>query len=126
MKADELLTEAQFQTKVINLARARSWRVHHTRPARKSDGSWSTPIQGDPGFPDLVLARDGRVMFVELKAPSGRISQNQREWLVALGASDTGWNVSNPLRMTATADGSALSVEVWRPDQYQMITEILQ
>ena len=111
-----VLTEAQFLTKVTDLARARSWLVYHTYDSRRSA----------PGFPDLVLARDGRVMFVELKVPSGRISQNQRAWLVALGASDTGWNVSNPLRMTKTEDGSALSVEIWRPSQWQMITELLQ
>ena len=111
-----VLTETQFQTKVVDLARARGWLVYHTYDSRRST----------PGFPDLVLARDGRVMFVELKAPSGRISAAQREWLTALGATEPSGNVSNPLRMTATADGSALSVEIWRPNQYGMIQEILQ
>ena len=110
-----VLTETQFQTKVVDLARARGWLVYHTYDSRRSA----------PGFPDLVLARDGRVMFVELKASAGRISAAQREWLTALGATDPSGNVSNPLRMTKTDDGSALSVEIWRPNQWQMITEIL-
>ncbi len=115
-----VLTEAQFLERVTTLAHARKWLVHHDR------GDYRKCIAGDPGFPDLALARDGRVMFVELKAPSGRISAAQREWLTALGATDPSGNVSNPLRMTATADGSALSVEIWRPDQWHLITELLQ
>ncbi len=111
-----VLTEAQFQEKVTTRARARGWLVYHTYDSRRSA----------PGFPDLVLARDGRVMFVELKASSGRISAAQREWLTALGATDPAGNVSNPFRMTATADGSALSVEIWRPNQWHLITELLQ
>ena len=115
-----VLTEAQLLEKVTDLARVRGWLSHHDR------GDYRKCIQGDPGFPDLVLARDGRVLFVELKAKNGRVSAAQREWLTALGATDPSGNVSNPLRMTATADGSALSVEIWRPDQWHLITELLQ
>ncbi len=113
-----VLTEAQFLTKVTDLARVRGWLSHHDR------GDYRKCIQGDPGFPDLVLARDGRVLFVELKAKNGRLSPAQREWFTALGAHDG--NKSNPYRVTETADGSGLSVEVWRPDMFPMIEEILQ
>ncbi|MCI0542945.1 MAG: hypothetical protein L0Z49_00695 [Actinobacteria bacterium] len=60
-------------------AMVRGWRVCHFRPATTRDG-WRTAVQGHPGFPDLVLARRGRVVFAELKAA---LSAEQLEWLDA-------------------------------------------
>lgn len=40
---------------------------------------------GHSGFPDLVLARDGRVMFFELKREDGKTTPGQDAWLSALG-----------------------------------------
>lgn len=97
------LTEAQLQEKVIALAKAKGWLVMHSRPARTEKG-WRTPIAGDAGFPDLVLARDGRVLFAELKSESGRLTRQQREWLDALGAGQY-----------------AKSVHVWRPSDWPEI-----
>ena len=79
------LTEFQFMDQVIDLARLRGWRIHHTRPARTKSG-WHTPIQGDPGFPDLVLARKPRVIFAELKSEKGKVSSEQQLWLDILHA----------------------------------------
>lgn len=80
-------TEAEFQAAVIDLARLSGWLVHHTRPARTADG-WRTPIQGDKGFPDLVLVheRTGRQLLVELKSETGRLSEDQLRWGRALMA----------------------------------------
>ena len=61
----------------------RGWRVHAERPARTSKG-WRTPVQGDPGFFDLVLARRGRVIFAELKSARGKLSAEQEAWLAEL------------------------------------------
>lgn len=79
------MNEADFQSRVIDLARLTGWRVHHTRAARKANGKWSSPIQGDVGFPDLVLARDGVVLMVELKSDKGKTTVAQDRWLEALG-----------------------------------------
>lgn len=78
------VTEAQFQSAVIDLAHYRGWLVHHTRAARTEKG-WRTPIQGDAGFCDLVLARAGVVLLVELKAEKGRLSPEQKRWASQLG-----------------------------------------
>jgi hypothetical protein len=76
------LSEADFQAKIINLAKWCGWRVFHPRPARYSDGRMATHYTGDAGFPDLVLCHPGRgVIFAELKADKGRISPAQEMWL---------------------------------------------
>ena len=36
-------------------------------------------MQGDTGFPDLVIARDGQVIFAELKSAKGRLVAQTRE-----------------------------------------------
>jgi hypothetical protein len=95
------LTEADFMEKVIARARARGWLVHHCRPCRKADGGWTTPVQGHTGFPDLVLARDGVVLFRELKTDGGRLTDAQRHWLEVLGG------------------------EVWRPNDWNEVEAII-
>lgn len=78
------LTEAQLQSAVIDCARLLGWRVAHFRPARTIDG-WRTPVAADgAGFPDLVLARRGVVIFAELKGEKGRLTPEQRGWLSTL------------------------------------------
>ncbi len=101
------ITERDFQRAVVGLARLHGWRVHHTRPALNRSGQWQTPIQGDAGFPDLVLARNGRVIFAELKRTGRRPTLHQRMWLETL----------------AQCDG--VEVYLWNPDDWDRIVEIL-
>lgn len=115
-----LLTENQFQEKVVALAQARGWLVHHTRPARWADGSWSTPLQGDPGFPDLVCARRGRLIVAELKSERGLLTSSQRGWLRGL----TGLTHEYWATPTETRAGVVL-VAVWRPSDWPHIVEVL-
>lgn len=83
-------TEAQLQQAVIDLAHTLGYLVHHCRPARDGSGRWSTPIQGDAGFPDLVLVGRGRVVFAELKAESGLLSTEQMGWDLAISRATVG------------------------------------
>ena len=76
--------EATLQTQVIDLAHLQGWLVHHTRPAQNRRGQWGTPIQGDKGFPDLVLVRRPRVIFAEIKSQKGAPSAEQTGWLLEL------------------------------------------
>ena len=78
------ISEREFQTTVIEMAHAYGWLVHHTRPAGTATG-WRTPIQGDAGFPDLVLARGGQVIIAELKRERGELTAAQGRWLAYLG-----------------------------------------
>lgn len=78
------MSENDLQTVVIQTAQLYGWKVCHFRPA-KTDKGWRTPIEGDKGFPDLVLARDGEVLMPELKSQRGRLTIDQEEWGLHLG-----------------------------------------
>ncbi len=110
------MSEDDLMSFVIDLAHLHGWLVHHTRPAKTAKG-WRTPIQGDAGFPDLVLARDGIAIFAELKSEKGRVSREQRTWHDALP-----WRVHVPI-----ANGQELHpvVQVWRPSDRADIEKIL-
>lgn len=87
------------------------WRMAHFRPARTgADGEqWRTPVGYDgAGFPDLVLVHPQRrlVLFRELKAGRGVISDRQADWI-------------NDLR-AAGADAG-----VWHPKQWREILDVI-
>lgn len=61
-------TEAQFQKRVIQLAESLGWDWMHIEPMGSHMG-WRTPTKGTlRQWPDLVLLRGARMMFLELKA----------------------------------------------------------
>ena len=67
------MSEREWQTQVVTLARTLGWATYHTFDSRRSQ----------PGMPDLILVRD-RVLFAELKRESGKLSAAQDEWLARL------------------------------------------
>ena len=89
------MSEDDLLTCCIDLARLLGWRVHHCRPAMSRSGKWATHIQGDPGFPDLVLAKEGRVLFVELKSQRGKTTDDQESWLFDLDEQAGVWRPSD-------------------------------
>lgn len=82
------MTEADLQQNIIELANLLGWRVAHFRPALCKVGGrlvYRTAVSGQgKGFPDLVLARAGRVLFIECKAEKGKLSPEQLDWLEVL------------------------------------------
>ena len=74
------LTEAHFTTQVIRLAMLYGWQVCHFRPAKTAKG-WRTAYQGCGGFPDIVAARNGRVIGAELKVGCNKPTEDQLLWL---------------------------------------------
>lgn len=116
------ISEDGFKDNVIALATLFGWRVAHFRPARTKHG-WKTPMQGDKGFPDLVLAKQGRVIFAELKSDRGKLTEDQNGWLCDLSgfnvppkAWDTGIVLPKP---------GAPETYLWRPDDLDDIQRIL-
>lgn len=73
-------TEAACQQTIIEAATLAGWRVHAERPARTANG-WATPIQGHPGWPDLILVRAGRCLAIELKRRPRQPDPDQTIWL---------------------------------------------
>ncbi|MHB8322987.1 MAG: VRR-NUC domain-containing protein [Candidatus Dormibacteria bacterium] len=67
-------TEADLLRSVVNLAQLQGWLTYHTWNSRHSAA----------GFPDLVMTRLGRLLFVELKAQSGKLTAEQQVWADAL------------------------------------------
>lgn len=99
------MSERELQSAVIELARLLKYRVAHFRPAMTRAGRWVTAVAGDgAGFPDLVIAGNGRLIFAELKSGKGRLSREQAEWIAAL----EGVRVFD----------DSVEVHVWRPPDW--------
>lgn len=77
-EAGRRLAEADWMRQVMEFAQLMGWETFHPRPARTLDG-WRTPGSGSmaKGWPDLVLVRDGRLIFAELKTDTGRLTASQ-------------------------------------------------
>jgi predicted type IV restriction endonuclease len=74
------MTEAELKAYVKRLARMNGWRVMESKQNRIV-----RPPKGDSnGFPDLVLARDKEVLFIELKTDDGILSSEQYAWSLIL------------------------------------------
>lgn len=68
---DGLKSEAEFQSEVVTLASRLGWMAYHTHDSRKSAA----------GYPDLTLARRGRLILAELKTEKGKASAEQQAWI---------------------------------------------
>ena len=103
------ISEKEFLEQVLALGKLYHWRCAHFRHALQRDGKYLTPVQADgAGFPDLVMVRDERVVWAELKSEKGRVSDRQLEWIKAL------------------AKAKQKEVYVWRPSQWEELEEILR
>jgi hypothetical protein len=82
------MTEQQLQQQILGLAKYYGWETYHTHDSRRSNRGW----------PDLVLIKPPRVLFIELKTYRGSLRPEQRTWLQALA-------------------GCGQEVAVWRPGE---------
>ena len=87
-------TEKDFQAQVVETAILHGWKVFHPFSSAYSA----------KGYPDLTLARAGRVIWAELKGQNGRLTGAQRAWLSALPEGHT---------------------FVWRPSDWDEIVKVL-
>lgn len=78
------VSEDQLLSAILELAARTGWLAYHVRNSKAG------VIQGDVGFPDLVLARRGRVIFAELKREGRDPTWAQQGWLAALASSEPG------------------------------------
>lgn len=90
-------TEAAFQAQVVQLARLCGWATFHPWLSVKSAHGW----------PDLALARTGRLVLAELKSDQGKVTAAQQGWLDLL----------------RTVEG--IEVYLWRPSDFDEIERVL-
>jgi hypothetical protein len=76
-------SEAECEDAIIEAAHWLGFRVHAERPAQSARG-YRTPVKGDHGFPDLVIAGHGHVLVVELKRAPNKVEPAQHAWLCEL------------------------------------------
>ncbi len=100
--------EADFTKQVLQLAKLLGWRTAHFRPGMMANGRWITAVSGDgKGFPDLVLVRGKRLLFVELKTDDGEMSEEQTGWMLDLYR-------------------AGVDVQLWRPSKWATIQRELE
>ena len=90
-------SEKEFQARVVALAKRYGWKAHHHTISKRSS----------PGWFDLVLARDGQVIFAELKTEKGKQTDEQKEWFESFRL-------------------AGLQVFVFRPRDWDVIAAILR
>jgi hypothetical protein len=84
------MTERQLQEAIIACAKLLHWHCYHTWLSTRSA----------PGYPDLTMVRASRLLFVEVKSATGKLSPHQELWLGVLGGVP------------------CVEVFVWRPEQW--------
>lgn len=77
MASKTTMTEGQLQANILDLARRQGLLTFHLRDSRRNMGV---------GFPDLVIAGRGGVIFRELKNDFLQPTPEQAAWLETLGA----------------------------------------
>lgn len=64
--------------------------INEQRKGNRRAQGIATGMGAHPGFPDLQVMCEGRMLFIEVKSPEGRLSDNQaafRDWCQAEGHS---------------------------------------
>jgi hypothetical protein len=108
-KAIDLITEANFQAAVIELAEACGWWVWKDYDPRRNQAGW----------PDLFLWRNGYILFAELKREKGKRTPLQDEMAQKLMLTEA--------RSIPGADLIPLvRYYLWRPSDWDEIEEILR
>lgn len=76
------ITEAAWQSTVLDIARRNGWRTYHPPKAGvRANGSVRATT---PGYPDLTIVRGPRLIFAELKRETGNTTEAQDGWLIDL------------------------------------------
>lgn len=89
------MSEADWQRRVTDYCTVLRLLWYHVPDSRRTN----------PGFPDLVIAGPGGVLFVELKTERGKVSAHQQTWIDTLEPH--------------------VQTRVWRPSQWDEVYDTL-
>lgn len=81
------VTEAKFRRQVIQAAAWLGWKVAGFRAGMNRRGKWSTPMDGEPGWPDLFLVHKHEKrapLALELKVGRNVATVEQCRWVEAM------------------------------------------
>lgn len=116
------MTEDDLLEAIVDLAKTLHWQAYHALPARTGRG-YRTAMVGDVGFPDLVLAKRGHLVFAELKGHDargtlGKPTPAQLRWLAELsGTGADEWEMDMQVTIDAE-EGRTTVVALWSPEAY--------
>ena len=97
-RLDRMASEEELLIYVTGLLRVHHWHWNHSRDSRRSN----------PGLPDLICVRKGRIIFAELKREvGGKVSHAQQSWFYELGLNH------------------CVEVYLWKPSDMAEIARIL-
>lgn len=109
MTADPEVSEREWMEQVFDLAKILSWKTMHVRRSIASYNKGWTTATSVKGWPDAVMWSEAqqRLIFVEFKKESGRLTVEQKDVIRSLLA-------------------AGQEVFVWRPSQLEEIKNVLQ
>lgn len=92
----DVISEAEFQRRVIAAAVDLGWDVYHQKDSRAVQGGELRGDRMSKGWPDLVLVRE-RILFRELKRQfRSELTKDQARWLAILRAAGQDAGVWRP------------------------------
>ena len=100
------ISERDFLATVVEYAQLMGWLVHHVLESRH----YAKRI--GPGYPDLTMVRDGRLLLCELKSAKGKPTEPQLEWLRELSK--------------VALNSPRVEVHVWKPENLPEIEKVLE
>lgn len=78
------MTETELQGHIIKMAAAQGWAIHVHSQGASNAPRRAVRVASNNGYPDMTLARDGEVLWLELKAQNGVQDPAQFFWQFAL------------------------------------------
>jgi len=68
------ISEKEFTRTLIEYAEWRGWLVYHVFEQKHY------AKRSSRGFPDLVMVKNGKLIFAELKSETGKLTEHQEKW----------------------------------------------
>lgn len=104
--ANDVMTETELQSSIIEKAQAHGWAAFHapsdTRRQQPRKRHQYDDLSG-AGFPDLVLRRGQELLVIECKKEDGKLSADQERWGSALLDCGVAFLVIRPSALDALA-----------------------